>query len=41
MNMESLWKSAHGGTIEVREEKPVSVPLRPPQISNGLVWDLT
>ena len=29
------------GTTEVREEKTVEVPLRPPQISQGLVWDLT
>jgi hypothetical protein len=39
--MEHWWKWNWQGNIEVLGEKPVPVPLCPPQIPHGLTWNWT
>ena len=37
--MEHWWNDTDKEKPEVRGEKPVPIPLRPPQISQELTWD--
>jgi hypothetical protein len=37
--MEQWWNDDYQGENEERGEKPVPVPLRPPQIQLEITWD--
>jgi len=39
MSMQHWWNENDWGKPMSLEEKPVPVPLRPPQIPHGLAWD--
>jgi hypothetical protein len=41
MSMEHWWNDIDRGKPKYSEEKPVPMPLCPPQISHVLAWDRT